>query len=62
MASTFRKNFWRGRGRLVPGNTSIYSTRDLDGGEFALSNLEHGRYDVLLRFGAHEIELSDVEV
>jgi hypothetical protein len=31
-------------------------------GEFALSNLERGRYDVLLRFGAHEIELSDVEL
>ena len=31
-------------------------------GEFALSNLEHGRYDVLLRFGAREIELSDVEL
>src|SRR5229473_1602612 len=25
-------------------------------GEFALSNLERGRYDVLLRFGAREIE------
>jgi hypothetical protein len=30
-------------------------------GEFALANLERGRYDVLLRFGAHEIELSGVE-
>jgi hypothetical protein len=30
-------------------------------GEFALSNVERGRYDVLLRFGAHEIELSGVE-
>jgi hypothetical protein len=30
-------------------------------GEFALSNLKRGRYDVLLRFGAHEIELSGVE-
>ena len=30
-------------------------------GEFALSNLEHGRYDVLLRFGTQEIELSGVE-
>ena len=30
-------------------------------GEFALSNLDRGRYDVLLRFGAHEIELSGVE-
>jgi hypothetical protein len=32
------------------------------GGEFALSNLERGRYDVLLRFGAREIELSGVEL
>jgi hypothetical protein len=31
-------------------------------GEFALSNLERGRYDMLLRFGAHEIELSGVEL
>jgi hypothetical protein len=31
-------------------------------GEFALSNLERGRYDVLLRFGAREIELSDLEL
>jgi hypothetical protein len=30
-------------------------------GEFALSNLKRGRYDVLLRFGAREIELSGVE-
>jgi hypothetical protein len=30
-------------------------------GEFALANLERGRYDVLLRFGAREIELSGVE-
>jgi hypothetical protein len=30
-------------------------------GEFALSNLKRGRYDVMLRFGAHEIELSGVE-
>src|SRR5438105_104270 len=29
-------------------------------GEFALQNLERGRYDVMLRFGPHEIELSDV--
>jgi hypothetical protein len=27
-------------------------------GEFALSNLEHGRYDVLVRVGAREIELN----
>jgi hypothetical protein len=32
------------------------------GGEFALSNLERGRYDVLFRFGAREIELSGVEL
>jgi hypothetical protein len=31
-------------------------------GEFALSNLERGRYDVLLRFGAREIELNGVEL
>jgi hypothetical protein len=31
-------------------------------GEFALSNLARGRYDVLLRFGAREIELSGVEL
>jgi len=31
-------------------------------GEFALTNLERGRYDVVLRFGAHEIELNDVEL
>jgi hypothetical protein len=31
-------------------------------GEFALSNLERGRYDVLLRFGLREIELSGVEL
>jgi hypothetical protein len=30
-------------------------------GEFALSNLERGRYDMLLRFGLREIELSGVE-
>jgi hypothetical protein len=31
-------------------------------GEFALANLERGRYDVWLRFGAHEVELCDVEL
>ena len=31
-------------------------------GEFALPNLERGRDDVLLRIGAREIELSDVEL
>ena len=30
-------------------------------GEFALSNLKRGRYDVLVRCGAREIELSGVE-
>jgi hypothetical protein len=45
-------------GRPVP----TASTELEPSGEFALSNLEHGRYDVLLRFGAHEIELSDVEL
>lgn len=30
-------------------------------GEFALPSIERGRYDVLLRFGAREIELSGVE-
>jgi hypothetical protein len=31
-------------------------------GEFALANLGRGRYDVLLRLGTREIELSDVEL
>jgi hypothetical protein len=31
-------------------------------GEFALPDLERGRYDVLLRFGSREIELSGVEL
>jgi hypothetical protein len=31
-------------------------------GEFALWNLERGRYDVLVRFGVHEIELNGVEL
>jgi hypothetical protein len=31
-------------------------------GEFALPNLARGRYDVFLRFGAEEIELSGVEL
>jgi hypothetical protein len=31
-------------------------------GEFALSNLERGRYDMMLRIGAHEIELNGVEL
>jgi hypothetical protein len=44
--------------KILPrATTSVDSS-----GEFAISNLERGRYDVLLRFGAHEIELSDVEL
>jgi len=31
-------------------------------GEFALRNLERGTYDMLLRLGSHEIELSGVEL
>jgi hypothetical protein len=31
-------------------------------GEFALPNLARGRYDVLLRFGTHEIELNGLEL
>jgi len=31
-------------------------------GEFALPNLERGRYDMLLRLGSREIELSGVEL
>ena len=31
-------------------------------GEFALPNLERGRYDMLLRLGAQEIELSGVDL
>ena len=31
-------------------------------GEFALASVERGRYDVLLRFGGREIELSEVEI
>jgi hypothetical protein len=49
--------------RLHGLKTVPSATTNVDAsGEFALSNLERGRYDVLLRFGAHEIELSDVEV
>jgi len=32
------------------------------GGEFAFSELRRGRYDVLVRLGAREIELSGVEL
>jgi hypothetical protein len=31
-------------------------------GEFALPNLERGKYDVLVRFGEREIELSNLEL
>ena len=49
--------------RSLHGLTVPSATTNVDAsGEFALSNLERGRYDVLLRFGAHEIALSDVEV
>jgi hypothetical protein len=50
--------------RTVHGPKTLPSaTTNVDAsGEFAISNLERGRYDVLLRFGAHEIELSDVEL
>jgi len=43
-----------------PATPSVRSEVEASG-EFALSNLKRGRYDVLLRFGAHEIELSGVE-
>jgi hypothetical protein len=44
--------------RILPSATTNVEAS----GEFAISNLERGRYDVFLRFGAHEIELSDVEL
>jgi hypothetical protein len=31
-------------------------------GEFALPNLQRGRYDVLVRLGAREIELTNLEL
>jgi hypothetical protein len=46
------------QGRAAPSARSELQP----GGEFALSNLERGRYDVLLRFGTREIELSGVEL
>ncbi len=49
--------------RRLRGATSAAVRSELQpSGEFALSNLERGRYDVLLRFGAREIELSDLEL
>jgi hypothetical protein len=47
--------------RGAPPPASIRSEME-ESGEFALWNLERGRYDVLLRFGAREIELSDLEL
>jgi hypothetical protein len=44
-------------GRAVPTARSELEPS----GEFALSNLERGRYDVLLRLGTREIELCGVE-
>lgn len=49
--------------RPAHGASSLSVRSDLEpSGEFALSNLARGRYDVLLRFGAREIELSDVDL
>jgi hypothetical protein len=46
------------QGRVSPSARSRLEAS----GEFALPNLARGRYDVLLRFGAQEIELSGVEL
>jgi hypothetical protein len=49
--------------RRLHGPIEPSARTELDpSGEFALSNLERGRYDVLLRFGVREIELSGVEL
>jgi hypothetical protein len=49
--------------RPLHGGVAPTARSELEpGGEFALSNLERGRYDVLLRFGAREIELNGVEL
>src|SRR5579859_4987163 len=49
--------------RRLHGPTEPLARTELEAsGEFALSNLERGRYDVWLRFGAREIELSGVEL
>jgi hypothetical protein len=49
--------------RRLHGPVEPSARTELDpSGEFALSNLERGRYDVLLRFGVREIELSGVEL
>jgi hypothetical protein len=48
--------------RKLQGRAAASARSELQpGGEFALANLERGRYDVLLRFGTREIELSGVE-
>src|SRR5258708_2530709 len=45
--------------RRLHGPVEPSARTELDSsGEFALSNLERGRYDVLLRFGLREIELT----
>ena len=48
--------------RLHAVPTSVVRCEVEPTGEFALHNLERGRYDVLLRLGAREIELSGVEL
>lgn len=49
--------------RPLHGTIRVSARSDLEPtGEFALSDLERGRYDVLVRFGAREIELSGVEL
>jgi hypothetical protein len=49
--------------RPLHGDLHVSARSDLEPtGEFAFSNLERGRYDVLVRFGAREIELSGVEL
>jgi hypothetical protein len=49
--------------RPVRGGSSEPVRSDVDSsGEFALPNLERGTYDMLLRLGSHEIELSGVEL
>ena len=49
--------------RPLHGPVAPCARTELDpSGEFALSNLERGRYDVLLRLGLREIELSGVEL
>lgn len=49
--------------RRLYGPVEPSARTELDSsGEFALSNLERGRYDVLLRFGLREIELNGVEL